>query len=57
MTKKALAEKAGLDASAVRKLLTSVTANPTTENVFRLMSALGINVVAVTPKGKRVSLI
>jgi ribosome-binding protein aMBF1 (putative translation factor) len=57
LSKKALADKAGLEASVVRRLLTSETANPTTENVFRLMSALGIHVVAKTPSGKEVALI
>jgi transcriptional regulator with XRE-family HTH domain len=57
MSKKELADRAGLDASAVRKLLTAQTANPTSENVFRLMGALGIHVEAVTPSGKRVSLV
>lgn len=57
MSKKELAERAGLDASAVRKLLTAKTANPTSENFFRLMGALGIHVEAVTPSGQRISLV
>ncbi len=57
LTKKALADRAGLEPSAVRKLLTSQTANPTTENVFRLMSALGMTVVAKTASGKTISLV
>lgn len=57
MSKKELAERAGLDASAVRRLLTAKTANPTSENFFRLMGALGIRVEAVTPSGERISLV
>lgn len=57
MSKKELADRAGLDASAVRKLLTARTANPTSENVFRLFGALGIHVEAVMPSGKRVFLV
>jgi hypothetical protein len=57
MSKKELAERAGLEASAVRRLLTAKTANPTSENMFRLMGALDIHLEAVTPSGKRVSLV
>ena len=57
VTKRDLARKAGLDESAVRKLLTSSTANPTSEIIFRLMRALGIRVEAITPSGARVSLL
>jgi transcriptional regulator with XRE-family HTH domain len=56
-TKIDLAKRAGLDASSVRRLLTSKTANPTTDNAFRLMAAMGITLEATLPTGKRVSLI
>lgn len=57
MTKAALAAVAGLDASSVRRLLTSQTANPTTDNTFRLMAAMGIKLEATLPSGKRIELI
>lgn len=57
LSKKALAQKAGLEESSVRRLLTAETANPTSENVFRLMGALGIHVEAVTPSGRRIPLV
>jgi DNA-binding phage protein len=57
MTKRALAERAGLEASSVRRLLTSETANPTTENSFRLMAAMGISLDATLPSGERIQLV
>jgi transcriptional regulator with XRE-family HTH domain len=57
ITKRALAERAGLDASSVRRLLTSQTANPTTDNAFRLMAAMGISLEATLPTGERVQLV
>lgn len=57
LSKRALAEKAGIEESSVRRLLTAKTANPTSENVFRLMGALHIHVEATTPSGKRVPLV
>jgi ribosome-binding protein aMBF1 (putative translation factor) len=57
MTKRELADRAGLDASSVRRLLTSETANPTTENAFRLMAAMGISLDATLPTGERVKLV
>jgi DNA-binding phage protein len=57
ISKKTLAERAGLDASSVRRLLTAETANPTTENAFLLLDAMGIRLEAVLPSGNRVSLI
>lgn len=57
MTKAALATLAGLDASSVRRLLTSKTANPTTDNTFRLMAAMGIKLEATLPSGKRIELV
>jgi DNA-binding phage protein len=57
ISKKTLAERAGLDASSVRRLLTAETANPTTENAFLLLDAMGITLEAVLPSGNRVSLI
>jgi transcriptional regulator with XRE-family HTH domain len=57
MTKRALASRAGLEASSVRRLLTSATANPTTDNAFRLMAAMGIALEAKLPTGERVQLV
>jgi DNA-binding phage protein len=57
MTKRALADRAGLEASSVRRLLTSQTANPTTDNAFRLMAAMGISLQATLPTGEHVQLV
>ena len=57
LTKADLAAMAGLDASSVRRLLTSKTANPTTENAFRLMAAMGIQLEATLPTGERIKLV
>jgi len=57
ISKKSLANRAGLEASSVRRLLTAQTANPTTENAFLLLDAMGIKLEAVLPSGNRVSLI
>jgi ribosome-binding protein aMBF1 (putative translation factor) len=57
ITKQALASLAGLDASSVRRLLTSTTANPTTDNAFRLMAAMGIALEAKLPTGERVEVV
>jgi ribosome-binding protein aMBF1 (putative translation factor) len=57
MTKRKLAERAGLEASSVRRLLTSETANPTTDNAFRLMAAMGVSLEATLPTGERVQLV
>lgn len=57
ITKQTLASRAGLDASSVRRLLTSTTANPTTDNAFRLMAAMGIALEATLPTGERVQVV
>jgi transcriptional regulator with XRE-family HTH domain len=57
MSRPALADRAGLEASSVRRLLTSETANPTTESAFRLMAAMGISLEATLPTGDRVQLV
>jgi DNA-binding phage protein len=57
ISKKTLAERAGLEASSVRRMLTAETANPTTENAFLLLDAMGVRLEAVLPTGSRVSLI
>ncbi|HWF53466.1 MAG TPA: helix-turn-helix transcriptional regulator [Solirubrobacteraceae bacterium] len=57
LTKAELASRAGLEASSVRRLLTSKTANPTTENAFRLMAAMGIKLEATLPTGERIELV
>jgi DNA-binding phage protein len=57
LTKKELAERAGLDASSVRRMLTAETANPTTENAFLLLGAMGIKLEAVLPSGNRVDIV
>jgi ribosome-binding protein aMBF1 (putative translation factor) len=57
ISKKDLADRAGLDPSSVRRLLTAETANPTTENAFLLLSAMGIKLEAVLPSGTRVGIV
>lgn len=57
LTKAELAARAGLEASSVRRLLTSKTANPTTDNAFRLMAAMGIKLEATLPTGERIELV
>jgi transcriptional regulator with XRE-family HTH domain len=57
LTKADLAARAGLEASSVRRLLTSKTANPTTENAFRLMAAMDIRLEATLPTGQRIELV
>lgn len=57
LSKKDLADLAGLEASSVRRMLTAETANPTTENAFLLLSAMGIKLVAVLPSGSRVDIV
>lgn len=57
LTEAELASRAGLEASSVRRLLTSKTANPTTENAFRLMAAMGIKLEATLPTGERIELV
>jgi DNA-binding phage protein len=57
LTKAELASRAGLEASSVRRLLTSKTANPTTGNAFRLMAAMGIKLEATLPTGERIELV
>jgi transcriptional regulator with XRE-family HTH domain len=57
LTKAQLASLAGLDASSVRRLLTAKTANPTTDNAFRLMAAMGIKLEAILPTGERIELV
>jgi len=57
LTKAALAARAGLEASSVRRLLTAKTANPTTDNAFRLMAAMGIKLEATLPTGERIELV
>lgn len=49
LSKKAVADRAGLDYASVRRLLTSDTANPTQETILRLFSALGIRVLVELP--------
>jgi hypothetical protein len=57
ISKKDLADRAGLDASSVRRLLTAETANPTTENAFLLFGAMGIKLEAILPSGSRVEIV
>lgn len=57
LSKKDLADRAGLDASSVRRMLTAETANPTTENAFLLLSAMGIKLEAILPSGDRVAIV
>lgn len=57
LSKKDLADRAGLDASSVRRMLTAETANPTTENAFLLLGAMGIKLEAILPSGTRVEIV
>jgi plasmid maintenance system antidote protein VapI len=57
LNKTRLAELAGLDASAVRRMLTAQTANPTTDNAFRLFRAMGAQVDVTLPSGERYNLV
>jgi ribosome-binding protein aMBF1 (putative translation factor) len=57
ISKKVLAARAGLDPSSVRRMLTAQTANPTTENAFLLLDAMGIRLEAVLPSGARVRIV
>jgi ribosome-binding protein aMBF1 (putative translation factor) len=57
ISKKELAEQAGLNASSVRRMLTSETSNPTTNNAFRLFAVLGIKLEATLPSGDRVGIL
>jgi ribosome-binding protein aMBF1 (putative translation factor) len=57
LSKRDLADRAGLDASSVRRMLTAETANPTTENTFRLLDAMGIKLEAVLPSGSRIEIV
>lgn len=57
ISKKDLADRAGLDAASVRRMLTAETANPTTENAFLLLNAMGIKLEAVLPSGSRVDIV
>lgn len=57
LSKKELADRAGLDASSVRRMLTAETANPTTENAFLLLNAMDIKLEAILPSGARVAIV
>jgi hypothetical protein len=57
VTKRELADRAGLDYASVRRLLTADTANPTAETMLRLFSALHIHVRAELPSGDTVALV
>lgn len=57
ISKRELAELAGLNASSVRRMLTSETSNPTTNNAFRLFAVLGIRLEATLPSGERVGIL
>ncbi len=57
INKTQLAGLAGLEPSSVRRMLTAQTANPTAENTFRLLAAVGVGLEAVLPSGKRVSIL
>jgi hypothetical protein len=56
ITKKSVAERAGLDPSMVRRLLTADVANPTIDSAFRLLDAVAVHLEAVLPSGERVPL-
>lgn len=57
LTKQELAERAGLDPASVRRLLTSKTANPTSDTIVKLLSALHVKLVAEIPDGKKFSIV
>jgi DNA-binding phage protein len=57
VTKREVAERAAMDPSVVRRMLTAESANPTAENLFRVLGALGVRVEAITPDGVRTNLI
>jgi ribosome-binding protein aMBF1 (putative translation factor) len=56
ISKKELAQRAGLEPSSVRRMLTARTANPTADNVFRLLKAAHVKVEAELPSGTRVAI-
>ncbi|HET9676704.1 MAG TPA: helix-turn-helix transcriptional regulator [Solirubrobacterales bacterium] len=57
ISKKDLADRAGLDASSVRRMLTAETANPTAESAFLLLSAMDIKLEAILPSGSRIEIV
>ena len=57
VSKQELADRAGLDAASVRRMLTAKTANPTAETALRLLAALKIKLVAEKPSGDRVAIV
>jgi DNA-binding phage protein len=57
ISKKELALRAGLDAASVRRLLSAETANPTSETIIRLFSALHMKLDAVRADGTRLSIV
>jgi hypothetical protein len=52
LNKTELARLAGLDPSAVRRMLTAQTANPTTDNAFRLFHVMGARIDVTLPSGE-----
>jgi DNA-binding phage protein len=57
MSKRELAQRTGLNESAVRRLLTAEDANPTLDTVVRFVHVLGIDIVAALPSGEQVQLV
>lgn len=57
LTKKEVAERAGLDPASVRRLLTTEGSNPTQETAIRLLAALGIHLRADLPSGRSVGIV
>ncbi len=57
IAKKELAERTGLEASSVRRMLTAEMANPTTETAFRMLAVMGIGLEAILPSGERVAIV
>jgi ribosome-binding protein aMBF1 (putative translation factor) len=57
ISKKELADRAGLDPASVRRLLNSKTANPTAESAIRLFSALRIKLNATLPSGDHIAIV
>jgi DNA-binding phage protein len=56
ISKAELAQRAGLNEAAVRRLLTAEDQNPTLETVLRLLAVLGIDLEAVLPSGEHMAL-
>lgn len=57
IAKKELAERTGLEASSVRRMLTAEVANPTTDTALRMLAVMDIGLEAILPSGERVAIV